>query len=273
MRTPNIKVLDILSNGNNAKIVLVKMVGGFYVIKKYYQPVTAEFLREKEVLKRLNHPNILMPLRLGKTRSFTFEFLRSSLRSLMISERSIERDVLETCAIQVTDALRYMHSNGIVHFDLKPENILISNGTFKIIDFGSAKYIGEVIKVADFTPMYTSLEYLIGLKTAHGFKDIWSLGCILYEMICYRPLFKGRTGIQIVLEILKIFGSPSDSAFSTLDVTHLYFFNIFDYQPLTENLPDVDQKCLQKLHRIFEMDPLNRITADELCDGLKSILN
>ncbi|ELA42346.1 CMGC protein kinase [Vittaforma corneae ATCC 50505] len=266
MKSKRIKVLQLLHQGNNSKTVLGMISRKKCVVKKYYTRNSLEFLREKEILGSLNHPSILRLFYIGKTRTLATDFVGETLRSL-ISRKNIGTEELAKFSMQILNALEYIHSKGIVHFDIKPENIVICGDILKIIDFDSAKYEHEIIKINNFTNTYTSLEYLVGLKTAHSFKDIWSFGCIFYEMVCYECLFKNGNAFKLVAEILQTFGSPDKSAYSDLQIKHLDFVNVFGITQKTqfhEKFSKISQKYHQILAEVFKMNPHERISAKRL---------
>lgn len=195
------------------------------LIKRYHCRNTGEFLRETEVLKVLNHSNIIKPFFFGNTRSYAMDFGGKVLRSF-IENKSVSSEQAIAFASQIVDALNYLKASKIVHFDLKPENIVVYDETIKLIDFGSAKYENEKIALQDTTASYTSLEYLLGLQTAHAFKDIWSFGCIFYELLCFKQLVDADRAISAVSCILKTFGLQDESIFVGLDIKHLSLIHI-----------------------------------------------
>jgi tetratricopeptide (TPR) repeat protein len=100
-------------------------------------------------------------------------------------------------AAQVADALDYAHKHGVVHRDIKPENILLANGHAKVADFGiarSASDVGERLTMTGMsigTPAYMSPEQFLGEPNIDGRSDVYSLGCVLFEMLSGAPPFSG----------------------------------------------------------------------------------
>ena len=108
-------------------------------------------------------------------------------------------------AYQVASALDYAHKQGIVHRDIKPENILLQNGEALVADFGIARAITEgggskltSTGVTLGTPTYMSPEQAMADPGIDGRSDIYSLGCVLYEMIAGQPPFSGPTAQSII---------------------------------------------------------------------------
>ena len=130
---------------------------------------------------------------------------------------SIEK--IQSFIFQILQGLYNIHSFKIIHRDLKPQNILIKNGTLKIADFGLACSVSPFRE--RLTPDMVSLcyrcpELLLG-ETSYSYGvDIWSVGCILAEMITRTSLFKGRTVIDQLEHIFKILGTPNDTTWPKL---------------------------------------------------------
>ncbi len=162
------------------------------------------FLREAEIVGRFQHPNIVPLLDSGEVDGAMYlvmpfvegETLRQRIR------RELQLPVAEAVRIagQIAEGLRYAHEFGIVHRDIKPENILLEQDRVVITDFGIAKVIGSIGQetlsttgLALGTPTYMSPEQSSGAGSVDGRSDIYSLGCVLYEMLAGEPPFTGAT--------------------------------------------------------------------------------
>jgi serine/threonine-protein kinase len=168
------------------------------------------FLREIRVAAKLQHPNVLPLYDSGETPNGTLYYVMpfvegESLRGRLEREQqlSLEEAIAITC--EVADALHYAHGQGIVHRDIKPENILLQDGRAVVADFGIARAVsqakGEKLTETGMsvgTPLYMSPEQALGLEHVDGRSDLYSLGCVLYEMLIGQPPFTGPNAMAIL---------------------------------------------------------------------------
>src|SRR6188474_2689358 len=175
----------------------------------------ARFLREAKTLASLNHPHIGAIYGLEESngvKALVLELVEGPTLADRISQGPIPLGEALPIARQITEALEAAHEHGIIHRDLKPANIkLRADGTVKVLDFGLAKAIEGPSIRADLTasPTITSPAMTMGgviLGTAAYMSpeqargkpldkrtDIWSFGCVLYEMLTGQNAFKGET--------------------------------------------------------------------------------
>jgi eukaryotic-like serine/threonine-protein kinase len=159
------------------------------------------FLREIEIAARLTHPHILPLHDSGETGDFLYYVMPfvsgESLRDRMRREGKlpVEDAIRITC--EVADALAYAHAQGFVHRDIKPGNILLESNHAVVADFGIARALSQAGGVdlttsglAIGTPLYMSPEQVAG-GSVDGRSDVYSLGCVLYEMLAGEPPFTG----------------------------------------------------------------------------------
>ena len=164
------------------------------------------FIREIRLLARLQHPNILPLYDSGHVEDLLYYLMPyisgETLRARMNRERQLPLDAAVRISCEAADALSYAHGQGIIHRDIKPENILLSGGHPIVADFGIARAI-DVAGVQQLTrtgmggpgtPAYMSPEQLMGDRQLDGRSDIYSLGCVLYEMLTGKPPFAGKEG-------------------------------------------------------------------------------
>jgi serine/threonine-protein kinase len=132
-----------------------------------------------------------------------------SLRDRLNRETQLPVDDALRISREVADALSYAHSHGVIHRDIKPENILLEAGHAVVADFGIARAVdqagGEGLTgtgVALGTPAYMSPEQALGSKDLDGRSDLYSLGCVLYEMLAGEPPYTAPSAQALIAKKL-----------------------------------------------------------------------
>ncbi len=160
------------------------------------------FLQEIEIAAKLTHPNILPLHDSGEVDGLLYYVMPyiegESLRDRLTRERHLGLDEVVQIIQNVAAALSYAHGRGVIHRDIKPENILFIEGQALVADFGIARAVdaagtGRLTEtgLAVGTPAYMSPEQASGEPTLDGRSDIYSLGCLAYEMLGGEPPFTG----------------------------------------------------------------------------------
>ena len=204
------------------------------------------FLREIETIARLTHPHILPLHDSGAADGLLFYVMPyvegESLRERLAREKQLPVDDALRVAREVADALSYAHSQGVVHRDVKPENILLESGHAVVADFGIARAVAAAgadkltaTGIAVGTPAYMSPEQAAGSRDLDGRSDLYSLGCVLYEMLAGQPPFSGPTAESLVHQHLN--ASP---------------------RPVTEIRPAVPAAVAAALQRALAKNPADR---------------
>jgi serine/threonine protein kinase/Flp pilus assembly protein TadD len=214
------------------------------------------FQREIRLAARLQHPHILPVHDSGEAAGqlwYTMPFVEGeSLRDRLRRERELPLDEALRIAREVAEALGYAHVQGIVHRDIKPENILLSQGHALVADFGLARaFEGREQELTSSgmlvgTPPYMSPEQSRGSERVDGRSDLYSLGCVLYEMLTGEPPYMGTTPQAIMA---KRFMDPVPSS-----------------RRLRETVPEALDQALQ---RVLAKVPADRFsTAAEFARAL-----
>jgi TolB-like protein len=173
------------------------------------------FLREIETTAGLHHPHVLALYDSGTADGFLYYVMPyvegESLRDRLVREKQLPLDDALQIAREVADALSYAHSRGVIHRDIKPENILLASGHAVVADFGIAKAVsaagGETLTQTGMvvgTPQYMSPEQAAGDQDLDGRSDLYSLACVLYEMLAGQPPFTGPTVESVVHQHLAV---------------------------------------------------------------------
>jgi serine/threonine-protein kinase len=172
---------------------------------------TDRFFREIRRTAELSHPNILPLLASGEFEGRPFCVLPfmdgGTLRQRLDREKQLPIPDAVTITVQVARALAFAHGHNLVHRDVKPENILFTGGQATLADFGIARALERSATdsttstgIVRGTPAYMSPEQAMGETTLDGRTDVYSLGCVLYEMLAGMPAFVGPTAQAVLAQ-------------------------------------------------------------------------
>jgi TolB-like protein/cytochrome c-type biogenesis protein CcmH/NrfG len=169
------------------------------------------FLHEIRTTAGLRHPNILPLYDSGEAEGLLYYVMPwvegESLRDRLEREGTVPVDETLHLAAELCDALRYAHAHGVIHRDIKPENIFIEGGHALLADFGIALAAAAAgaerltqTGVSVGTPLYMSPEQASADKDLDARSDLYSLACVLFEMLAGRPPFSGPTAEAILVQ-------------------------------------------------------------------------
>jgi serine/threonine-protein kinase len=185
------------------------------------------FQREIRVAASLQHPHILSVHDSGNTDGylwFTMPFVEGeSLRDRLTRERQLPVADAVRITREVALALDYAHRHGVIHRDIKPENILLIDGQAIVADFGIARALGssggDTLTATGMiigTAAYMSPEQAAGDKAIDARTDIYSLGCVLYEMLAGEQPFQAPTAQSVIARVMTEMPRPLGSVRSTV---------------------------------------------------------
>ena len=224
------------------------------------------FLREIEIAARLSHPHILPLFDSGAAGDLLYYVMPfvpgESLRSRLARDRQLSIDEALRLTREVASALGFAHQHGIVHRDIKPENILLADGIALVADFGIARALrssrengatNAALTVAGFalgTPAYMSPEQFTA-DEVDARSDLYSLGCVLFEMLAGEPPFTGPTVDALLRKHLTA-----------------------EPRPVTEIRPTVSLGVARIVARSLAKDPAERFqTAAALAEAIATIVS
>lgn len=237
--------------------------------------------REVMLLQELNgHDNIIRLLNVIKAENnldlyLVFEYMEADLYNVI--RANILQDIHKQFIIyQILKAIKFIHSGDIIHRDLKPSNIFInSDCQIKIGDFGLARTLSSgknaLPVVTDYvaTRWYRAPEMLLGSNNYSKAVDMWSVGCILAELLSGRPLFPGKSTKHQIAMVVEITGIPKTS--DLLAIKEKYNINISDEilpqkytkKSLKSVIPGASPEALDLIYKLLQFNPDNRPTVEE----------
>ncbi|MEW5312897.1 MAG: hypothetical protein WDW38_004495 [Sanguina aurantia] len=189
---------------------------------------------------------------------------------------------------QMCRALAAIHRTGICHRDIKPQNLLVNTEThcLKLCDFGSAKVLvkGEPNISYICSRYYRAPELIFGATDYTTAIDIWSVGCVLAELLLGQPLFPGESGVDQLVEIIKVLGTPTRDEIHAMNPNYTEFkFPQIKAHPWTKVFSKrMPPDAVDLVSKLLQYSPETRMTAlqamthpffDELRDGVTKLPN
>jgi len=237
--------------------------------------------REIMFLQELNgHDNIVRLLNVLKADNdqdiyLICDYMESDLHAVI--RASILEEIHKQYIIyQLLRSLKYMHSGQMLHRDIKPSNILLnSDCQVKVCDFGLARSIVQqndnaqnpVLTDYVATRWYRAPEILLGSTSYTKGVDLWSVGCILGELLSGKPIFPGSSTMNQLDRIMEVTGRPSpedtEAIKSPFAATMLESLNMSRSRPLNEMFPTASVEALDLLRLCMQFNPMKRLSAKE----------
>lgn len=237
--------------------------------------------REIMFLQELNgHENIVRLLNVLKADNdqdiyLICDYMESDLHAV-IRAKILEEIHKEYIIYQLLKSLKYMHSGQMLHRDIKPSNILLNSDCLvRVCDFGLARSIEQTHESAqnpvltDYvaTRWYRAPEILLGSTSYTKGVDMWSVGCILGELLSGKPIFPGTSTMNQLDRIMEVTGPPDtediEAIKSPFAATMLESLPMKGQRPLMALFPAARDEALNLLKHCFKFNPVWRISAKE----------
>ncbi|KAK4788627.1 hypothetical protein SAY86_019946 [Trapa natans] len=238
-------------------------------------------LREIKLMRHMDHENVIALkdiIRPPQKENFNdvyivYELMDTDLNQIIRSTQPLTDDHCRYFLYQLLRGLKYVHSANVLHRDLKPSNLLLNaNCDLKIGDFGLARTTSETDFMTEYvvTRWYRAPELLLNCSEYTAAIDIWSVGCILGEIMTRQPLFPGKDYVHQLRLITELIGSPDDSSLGFLrsDNARRYVRQLPQYprQQFSVRFAGGSPGVVDLLEKMLVFDPSKRITVEEaLC--------
>ncbi|KAH9637626.1 hypothetical protein HF086_007340 [Spodoptera exigua] len=219
--------MKLIGNGSFGVVYQAKLcdTGELIAIKKVLQDKRFKN-RELQIMRRLEHCNIVKlkyffyssgekkdEVYLNLVLEYIPETVYKVARHYSKDEQTIPISFIKLYMYQLFRSLAYIHSLGICHRDIKPQNLLLDpkTGVLKLCDFGSAKHLvrGEPNVSYICSRYYRAPELIFGAIDYTTKIDVWSAGCVVAELLLGQPIFPGDSGVDQLVEIIKVLGTPT----------------------------------------------------------------
>ncbi|CAD6885723.1 unnamed protein product [Tilletia laevis] len=238
--------------------------------------------RELQIMRIVKHPNVVElkaffysngekkdEVYLNLVLEFVPETVYRASRTYVKIKQTMPMLLIKLYMYQLLRSLAYIHSIGICHRDIKPQNLLLNphTGVLKLCDFGSAKILvaGEPNVSYICSRYYRAPELIFGATNYTTNIDIWSTGCVMAELMQGQPLFPGESGIDQLVEIIKILGTPTREQIKTMNPNYMeHKFPQIRPHPFSKVFrPRTPPEAIDLISRLLEYTPQARLTAIE----------
>eukprot|EP01097_Dermamoeba_algensis_P010268 TRINITY_DN750_c4_g2_i1.p1 TRINITY_DN750_c4_g2~~TRINITY_DN750_c4_g2_i1.p1 ORF type:complete len:451 (+),score=122.30 TRINITY_DN750_c4_g2_i1:118-1470(+) len=238
--------------------------------------------REIMFLQELSdHENIIKLLNVIKADNdkdiyLVFEYMETDLHAVI--RAGILQEIHKIYVVyQLLKALKYMHSANVLHRDIKPSNLLLNSECLvKVADFGLARSVAHLESETPANPVltdyvatrwYRAPEILLGSTKYTKGVDMWSVGCILGELLGGKPMFPGTSTMNQLDRIIEVTGRPSSEDIEAINspfaATMLESLPPSNPRSLSEMYPNASPEALDLLSKLLAFNPNKRITAEE----------
>ncbi|CAG8484783.1 9860_t:CDS:10 [Paraglomus occultum] len=203
------------------------------------------------------------------------ELMEADLHAIIRSGQPLTDAHYQSFVYQILCGLKYIHSANVLHRDLKPGNLLVNaDCELKICDFGLARGFSENPEADSgfmteyvATRWYRAPEIMLSFQSYTKAIDLWSVGCILAELLGGLPLFKGRDFVDQLNKILQTLGTPNETTLQRIGGARAqdYIRSLppMAKRPFQQMYPNANPLAIDLLERLLSFDPSERITVEE----------
>ena len=240
--------------------------------------------RELQIMRRLEHCNIVKLMYFFYTSgekkdeiylNLVLEYIPETVykvaRQYSKGKQTIPAMFIKLYMYQLFRSLAYIHSQGICHRDIKPQNLLLDpdSGILKLCDFGSAKHLvrGEPNVSYICSRYYRAPELIFGATDYTTNIDVWSAGCVFAELMLGQPIFPGDSGVDQLVEIIKVLGTPTREQIKEMNPNYTEFkFPQIKAHPWQKVFrARTSPEAIDLVSRLLEYTPSARITPLQAC--------
>lgn len=275
----------VIGNGSFGVVYQAKLcdTNEMVAIKKVLQDKRFKN-RELQIMRRLDHVNIVSLLYFFYTSgekkdeiylNLVLEFIPETVykvaRQYSKQKQTIPVLFIKLYMYQLFRSLAYIHSNGICHRDIKPQNLLLDpeSGILKLCDFGSAKHLvrGEPNVSYICSRYYRAPELIFGATDYTTNIDVWSAGCVFAELMLGQPIFPGDSGVDQLVEIIKVLGTPTREQIKEMNPNYTEFkFPQIKAHPWPKVFrARTSPEAIDLVSGLLEYTPSARITPLQAC--------
>lgn len=277
--------LRIIGNGSFGVVYQARLMetNDLVAIKKVLQDKRFKN-RELQIMRRLDHCNIIRlqfffytsgdkkdEVYLNLVLDFVPDTVYRVIRHHSKARQTMPILYVKLYMYQLFRSLAYIHANGVCHRDIKPQNLLLNpeTGILKLCDFGSAKVLvkGEPNVSYICSRYYRAPELIFGATDYTCDIDVWSAGCVFAELLLGQPIFPGDSGVDQLVEIIKVLGTPTKEQIRQMNSNYTEFkFPQIKAHPWNKVFrPRTPPEALDLVSRLLEYTPSSRITPMEAC--------
>ncbi|XP_077149738.1 glycogen synthase kinase-3 beta isoform X1 [Ranitomeya variabilis] len=281
----------VIGNGSFGVVYQAKLCdsGELVAIKKVLQDKRFKN-RELQIMRKLDHCNIVRlryffyssgekkdEVYLNLVLDYVPETVYRVARHYSRAKQALPMIYVKLYMYQLFRSLAYIHSFGICHRDIKPQNLLLDPDTavLKLCDFGSAKQLvrGEPNVSYICSRYYRAPELIFGATDYTSSIDVWSAGCVLAELLLGQPIFPGDSGVDQLVEIIKVLGTPTREQIREMNPNYTEFkFPQIKAHPWTKGYVFLQvfrartpPEAIALCSRLLEYTPTARLTPLDAC--------